>query len=57
MPSIWDRVATRTHTMFTEGLRAAGTPLAPGFYDELTELLVAGDLGPTLATRVAEAVV
>jgi fused signal recognition particle receptor len=56
MPSIWDRVATRTRTLFTEGLRAAGTPLSPGFYEELTELLVAGDLGPALATRVAEAV-
>ena len=56
MPSIWDRVATRTRSLFTEGLRAAGTPLSPGFYDELAELLVAGDLGPTLAARVAEAV-
>jgi fused signal recognition particle receptor len=56
MPSIWDRVATRTRTLFTEGLRAAGTPLSPGFYDELTELLVAGDLGPALSARVAEAV-
>jgi fused signal recognition particle receptor len=33
-----------------------GTPLAPGFYDELEELLVAGDLGPRLAARVAEGV-
>ncbi len=56
MPSIWDRVATRTRSLFSDGLRAAGTPLSPGFYDELVELLVAGDLGPTLAARVAEAV-
>ena len=56
MPSIWDRVATRTRSLFAEGLRAAGTPLSPGFYDELVEMLVAGDLGPTLAARVAEAV-
>src|SRR6266700_7241266 len=56
MPTLWDRVATRTRTLFTEGLRAAGTPLSPGFYDELVELLVAGDLGPTLAARVAEGV-
>jgi len=56
MPSIWDRVATRTRSLFTDGLRAAGTPLSPGFYDELVELLVAGDLGPTLAARVSEAV-
>src|SRR5215472_12475770 len=56
MPSIWDRVATRTRSLFTDGLRAAGTPLSPGFYDELVELLVAGDLGPTLAASVSEAV-
>jgi len=37
-------------------LRAAGTPLSPGFYDELIEILIAGDLGPTLASRVAEGV-
>jgi fused signal recognition particle receptor len=42
--------------MFTEGLRAAGTPVSPGFYDELAELLIAGDLGPTLAARLSEAV-
>src|SRR5215472_13083308 len=56
MPSIWDRVATRTRSLFSDGLRAAGTPLSPGFYDELVELLVAGDLGPTLASQVSEAV-
>jgi fused signal recognition particle receptor len=56
MPTLWDRVATRTRTLFTEGLRAAGTPLSPGFHDELVELLVAGDLGPTLAAKVAEGV-
>ena len=55
-PSIWDRVATRTRTLFTEGLRAAGTPVSPGFYDELTETLIAGDLGPTLSRRVADGV-
>src|SRR5437660_470977 len=56
MPSIWDRVATRTRSLFSDGLRAAGTPLSPNFYDELVELLVAGDLGPALAERVADAV-
>jgi fused signal recognition particle receptor len=56
MPSIWDRVATRTRSLLSDGLRAAGTPLSPGFYDELTDLLVAGDLGPSLAARVSEAV-
>ncbi len=33
-----------------------GTPVRPGFYEDLEELLVAGDLGPALAARVAEAV-
>jgi fused signal recognition particle receptor len=56
MPGLWDRVATRTRTLFSEGLRAAGTPLSPDFYDELVEVLVAGDLGPTLAAKVAEGV-
>ncbi len=54
--SIWNRVATRTRTLFAEGLRSAGTPLSPGFHEELVELLVAGDLGPTLAGQVAEGV-
>lgn len=53
MASMWDRVATRTRTFFSEGLRAAGTPLAPSFYGELEELLVAGDVGPVLAARLA----
>src|SRR2546423_745578 len=56
MPSVWDRVATRTRSLLSEGLRAAGTPLTPGFYDELVELLVAGDLGPVLAERIAAGV-
>ena len=52
MPTLWQRVATRTRTLFTDGLRAAGTPLTPGFYDELEELLVAGDVGPALAQTI-----
>ena len=56
MPSVWDRVATRTRSLFSEGLRAAGTPLSPGFFDELVELLIAGDLGPALAERIADGV-
>ncbi len=56
MPSIWDRVATRTRSLFNEGLRAAGTPLSPGFHDDLVDLLVAGDLGPVLAARIADGV-
>jgi fused signal recognition particle receptor len=55
MPSLWDRVASRTRSLFSDGLRAAGTPLSPGFYDDLVELLVAGDFGPALSERMAEA--
>lgn len=53
---LWGRVASRTRTFFTEGLRDAGTPLVPGFYDNLLELLIAGDLGPALAAQVTEGV-
>ena len=53
---IWGRVAQRTRTLFQEGLRAAGMPLDAGFYEELEEVLVAGDLGPRLAARVTEGV-
>jgi fused signal recognition particle receptor len=56
MGSIWDRVASRTRSMFAEGLRSAGTPLQRGFYEELEQLLVAGDVGPALAERITEAV-
>jgi fused signal recognition particle receptor len=53
---LWNRVASRTRTMFSEGLRSAGTPIEPGFYYQLEELLIAGDVGPALAARIAEGV-
>jgi fused signal recognition particle receptor len=56
MGSIWDRVADRTRSLLGEGLRAAGSPVAPGFYDELEELLIAADVGPELAARVTRSV-
>jgi fused signal recognition particle receptor len=56
MGSIWDRVAGRTRSLFSEGLRAAGSPLTPGFFEELEELLIAGDLGPGLAARITQGV-
>lgn len=56
MASVWQRVATRTRKLFDEGLRAAGTPLTAGFYEELEELLVASDVGPELAERIAAGV-
>lgn len=53
---IWDRVATRTRSLFRDGLRALGSPLDAAFYEELEELLVAGDVGPRVAGRLAAAV-
>ena len=55
-PGLWNRVASRTRNIFSEGLRTAGTPIEPGFYYQLEELLVAADLGPGLAAQVTEAV-
>ena len=49
-------MATRTRSLFQEGLRALGSPLAPEFYEALEELLIAGDVGPTLAARLSAAV-
>ena len=51
-PGLWNRVASRTRSLFSDGLRTAGTPIEPGFYYQLEELLVAGDLGPSLAVSV-----
>ncbi len=53
---VWSRVATRTRTLFSEGMRALGGPLGEGFYEQLEELLVAGDVGPRLAALIAERV-
>ena len=53
---VWDRVATRTRSLFRDGLRALGSPLAPEFYESLEDLLIAGDVGPTLAARLSAAV-
>lgn len=50
----WGRVATRTRDLLAEGLRGAGTPLSPGFYDELEEVMLAGDFGPLLSAEVCE---
>jgi fused signal recognition particle receptor len=52
----WSRVTGRTRAALNEGLRALSPPLSPGFYEELEELLVAADLGPTLARRISEGV-
>jgi fused signal recognition particle receptor len=55
-PNLWNRVASRTRSLFNEGLREAGTPVEPGFYEALEEVLIAGDMGPVLAARAAEGV-
>jgi fused signal recognition particle receptor len=52
----WRRVTGRTRAVLGEGLRGLGPPLKPAFYEELEELLVAADFGPTLARRIAEGV-
>ena len=54
--SLWSRVVRRTRGFFDEGLSELGSPSRPGFYDDLEELLVAGDLGPKLAARIAKGV-
>jgi len=53
---LWSRVAARTRNLFQEGFRALGSPLAADFYESLEELLIAGDIGPANATRLAAAV-
>jgi fused signal recognition particle receptor len=53
---LWNRVASRTRRFFAEGLGELGTPLRPGFYEDLEELLLAGDLGPQLAARITDSV-
>ena len=51
--SFWSRVTGRTRAVLSEGLLGLGAPLKPGFYEDLEELLIAADLGPTLASRIA----
>ncbi|HVD00277.1 MAG TPA: signal recognition particle-docking protein FtsY [Candidatus Dormibacteraeota bacterium] len=52
----WDRVASRTRSLFRDGLRALGSPLSAEFHDSLEELLIAGDVGPKVASRLSGAV-
>lgn len=55
-PRLWQRVAGRTREFLSEGLRGLRSPLNPGFYEELEELLIAADLGPELAARLTDAI-
>src|SRR3989441_3389733 len=54
--SVWSRVGGRTRKVLAAGLRALSLPLAPGYYEELEELLIAADLGPAMAARLTAAV-
>ncbi len=54
--SVWGRVSGRTRRVLAAGLRALSPPLAAGYYEELDDLLVAADMGPAMAARLAAAV-
>src|SRR2546422_101383 len=54
--SIWTRVGGRTRKLLAAGLRSLSPPLAPGYYNELEEVLLAADVGPSMATRLAAGV-
>jgi fused signal recognition particle receptor len=53
---IWDRVSGRTRSVLAAGLRSLKPPLAPGYYEELEEVLVSADLGPAMAARLVAGV-
>ena len=53
---MWSRVGGRTRKVFAAGLRALSLPLAPGYYEELEELLIAADMGPAMAAKLVAAV-
>jgi fused signal recognition particle receptor len=52
----WHRVSGRTRSVLVAGLRSLKPPLAPGYYEELEEVLVAADLGPAMAARLVAGV-
>jgi fused signal recognition particle receptor len=54
--NVWSRVGGRTRKVVAAGLRALSPPLAAGYYTELEELLIAADMGPAIAARLAAAV-
>ncbi|HZQ50516.1 MAG TPA: signal recognition particle-docking protein FtsY [Candidatus Dormibacteraeota bacterium] len=53
---MWNRVGERTRNFLAAGLRALGPPLGDEYYDQLDELLIAADLGPSLALKLSNAV-
>jgi fused signal recognition particle receptor len=54
--SVWDRVSGRTRSVLAAGLRSLKPPLAPGYYEDLEEVLIAADIGPAMAARIVAAV-
>jgi fused signal recognition particle receptor len=54
--SVWDRVSGRTRSVLAAGIRSLKPPLAPGYYEELEEVLVAADIGPAMAARLVAGV-
>ena len=54
--SVWSRVGGRTRSLLNAGLRSLSPPLAAGYYEDLEEVLIAGDLGPAMAARLTAAV-
>ncbi len=53
---MWNRVGERTRNFLAAGLRALGPPLGDDYYEQLDELLIAADLGPSLAVKLSNAV-
>jgi fused signal recognition particle receptor len=51
----WSRVSARTRVVLAAGLRSLRPPLAPGYYEELEELLISADMGPAMAARLTSA--
>jgi fused signal recognition particle receptor len=54
--SVWDQVSGRTRKALAAGLRSLKPPLAPGYYEELEEVLVGADIGPAMAARLVAGV-
>ncbi|HKV87887.1 MAG TPA: signal recognition particle-docking protein FtsY [Candidatus Dormibacteraeota bacterium] len=55
-PKLWSRVGSRTRGFLAAGLRSLSPPLAAGYYEELEELLIGADVGPSTAATLSAAV-
>jgi fused signal recognition particle receptor len=53
--TLWQRVSGRSRSVVAASIRSLKPPLAPGYYEELEEVLVAADLGPAMAARLVAA--